>query len=323
MRLCQRLVTATVMGMFVCILITRELKHKSSKNTRKMSIRYDDSWFKSSYIINEESICRDTNADILFYIHTAPNHKNHRDIIRSTWGGKKQYRDYKITMVFLLGHSNDDQINEGIHNESTIHHDIIQGTFRDTYLNLTYKARMGLNWVNAYCSNAKFIIKTDDDVFVNIPILIKQLEELEIKNETKNLLMCSVIYEDKVNRNELHKNYVSEDEYDVHEPDIYPDYCPGMAFVLSRNALMKIHTLLNYTRFLKVDDVYITGILAKMAGIKHKDSTKLTGIDGLWGIKWPWEEYKDLDRSRLNQYMFILVEGKPESIGEIWENMQF
>ncbi|CAH1773560.1 unnamed protein product [Owenia fusiformis] len=363
MKLSQILVTVTVLSTLMCILITRKLTHKSFGETTnfiskdgnvddrddvtekilkmttgdmknnmsdlKTSIQQNtvdlptpQSWFKSTYIINEESLCRNNNTDILFYIHTAPNHKNRRDIIRSTWGGRTQYRDYNITVVFLLGHSNDSKINKGIHNESTIHHDIIQGTFRDTYLNLTYKARMGLTWVNTYCSNTRYIIKTDDDVFVNIPILIKTLVELEDKNKTENLLMCRVRHGGGVIRDKRYKNQVSEDEYDVHDPDIFPDFCPGLAFVLSKNAFIKIHgALRQYTRFLSVDDVYVTGILAKTAGLKHTDSTKLTGIVGPGGAK--WEKYRDLDRTSLNQYMFILVEGKPESLGELWKKLKF
>ena len=43
--------------------------------------------------------------------------------------------------------------------------------FQDIYYNLTLKTVMGLKWTSIYCNQAKYIMKTDDDIFVNIPLL--------------------------------------------------------------------------------------------------------------------------------------------------------
>ena len=40
---------------------------------------------------------------------------------------------------------------------------------------------MGLKWMSIFCPKAKYVLKTDDDIFVNIPLLIEALEK-----ETKN-----------------------------------------------------------------------------------------------------------------------------------------
>ena len=40
---------------------------------------------------------------------------------------------------------------------------------------------MGLKWMSIFCPKAKYVLKTDDDIFVNIPLLIEAL-----KKETKN-----------------------------------------------------------------------------------------------------------------------------------------
>ena len=52
--------------------------------------------------------------------------------------------------------------------ESEHFEDIIQGDFRDTYRNLTYKNLMGKLWVTKFCTQAEFVIKTDDDVFIDL-----------------------------------------------------------------------------------------------------------------------------------------------------------
>ena len=43
--------------------------------------------------------------------------------------------------------------------------------FQDIYYNLTLKTVMGLKWSSIYCSQAKYVMKTDDDIFVNVPLL--------------------------------------------------------------------------------------------------------------------------------------------------------
>ena len=44
-----------------------------------------------------------------------------------------------------------------------------QGNFLDTYKNLTYKHMMGYKWLHRHCPNQpKYVVKADDDVFVEI-----------------------------------------------------------------------------------------------------------------------------------------------------------
>ena len=52
--------------------------------------------------------------------------------------------------------------------ESADHGDLVQGSFTDSYRNLTYKNVMGLLWVTQFCSHAQYIVKTDDDMFLDI-----------------------------------------------------------------------------------------------------------------------------------------------------------
>ena len=48
---------------------------------------------------------------------------------------------------------------------------------------------MGLKWGAIFCPQAKYVMKTDDDIFVNIPLLHKALTEENfdrITGECKN-----------------------------------------------------------------------------------------------------------------------------------------
>ena len=36
---------------------------------------------------------------------------------------------------------------------------------------------MGLKWMSIFCPKAKYVLKTDDDIFVNIPFLLEALQK--------------------------------------------------------------------------------------------------------------------------------------------------
>ena len=57
---------------------------------------------------------------------------------------------------------------EEIQNEHLLYGDIVQGDFVDTYRNLSLKAVVGNLWVSKFCSQAEFVVKTDDDMFVDL-----------------------------------------------------------------------------------------------------------------------------------------------------------
>ena len=45
---------------------------------------------------------------------------------------------------------------------------LIQGDFLDTYHNLSYKEIMGNLWISEFCEQAEFVVKTDDDQFIDL-----------------------------------------------------------------------------------------------------------------------------------------------------------
>ena len=57
---------------------------------------------------------------------------------------------------------------------------------------------MALKWINDYCKNAKFILKTDDDIIVNTFALINHLKllnnRIKIKNSVKFFLNILFLY---------------------------------------------------------------------------------------------------------------------------------
>ncbi|NXP03529.1 B3GT4 galactosyltransferase, partial [Thinocorus orbignyianus] len=59
--------------------------------------------------------------------------------------------------------------------EARRHGDLLQGPFPDTYGGLLLKTLLLLRWAASRCPQASFLLKADDDVFVNTPALMSYL----------------------------------------------------------------------------------------------------------------------------------------------------
>lgn len=86
-----------------------------------------------------------------------------------------------LRLGFLLGDTDSLEAQNQVMEESSKYGDVIQEGFLDTYNNLTLKSVMLLKWVRSHCRHARYIMKTDDDMFVNLPRLIGFLEEDQAK----------------------------------------------------------------------------------------------------------------------------------------------
>ncbi|XP_037555605.1 beta-1,3-galactosyltransferase 9-like [Dermacentor silvarum] len=68
----------------------------------------------------------------------------------------------------MLGKPRSDAVQERIAQEDALHEDIVQGIFVDTYKNLALKSLIMLHLAASFCPNAKFVLKIDDDVLLNV-----------------------------------------------------------------------------------------------------------------------------------------------------------
>ena len=229
------------------------------------------------YLLNPaRTVCRG-DVFLIVYVHTAVSHVKQRLVIRETWGDRKQYA-LAVRVVFVMGidvgrPSGQDWINY----ESSLYGDIIQKDFADTYHTLTYKAIAGLKWVSDYCTNAKFVLKTDDDVFVNMFSLLKHLQS---RVGTKRLLLCHTQIKPNVLRSG--KNRATWKDY---AGDRYPNFCTGAAYVMTTDVVVDLYCFSFVVPFLWLDDVYVTGLLVAKAGnIKHTQFASSYMLNG-WQLK--------------------------------------
>ncbi|XP_065307087.1 beta-1,3-galactosyltransferase 4-like [Dermacentor albipictus] len=123
------------------------------------------------------------NVFLVVVIASAPSNTRRRNAIRSTWGRRTAEssrfdRNTSTTLlpVFLVGECEDSSQRRLIHKEAKEFGDMLVGAYLDTYRNLTLKTIHGLLWVADHL-RPSFVLKTDDDCFVNVAVLLDVLAE--------------------------------------------------------------------------------------------------------------------------------------------------
>lgn len=79
---------------------------------------------------------------------------------------------YGIDVYFVVAKNKNQTINELLRKESQNFNDIIQFDFIDDYRNRTLKTISTLRWITRKCSNVKAILRTNDNVIINLDILL-------------------------------------------------------------------------------------------------------------------------------------------------------
>ncbi|KAH9375772.1 hypothetical protein HPB48_023013 [Haemaphysalis longicornis] len=115
---------------------------------------------------------------LVIMIASAPANTRQRGAIRSTWGHPtgSGFDQEKFLTIFLVGDSDDPSRRRLVLKEAKEYGDMLVGPYVDTYRNLTLKTVHGFLWITEHVKPS-FVLKTDDDCFVNIGVLADVLAE--------------------------------------------------------------------------------------------------------------------------------------------------
>lgn len=116
-------------------------------------------------------------------------------------------------------------------------------------------------WVSTFCPTAKYILKADDDIFVDIFQMIDVLL-MELITSRKTYA-CENMIGNKPDRSNTSKWYVPEN---VFPDEAYPAFCSGSAYLMKASDASKIYSISNRITFLWVDDAFVTGVLRDRYG---------------------------------------------------------
>lgn len=169
-----------------------------------------------------------------------------------------------ITRVFLLGQLDDAAqrktgvVQTAVLNESERFRDIVQGNFYEAYRNLTYKHLMGLKWASDSCVNARYIMKQDDDIVINLYEIVERLRRFR---GDERVFAGYVLRGMKPVREPANKWYVTEKEF---RGDVYPDFLSGWLYLVGRELAAKlVQRSEDWANYFWIDDVFLTGVLRR------------------------------------------------------------
>jgi hypothetical protein len=236
-----------------------------------------------TFILNNVSKCAARKEDtsnsfeqiyFMILVHSAPGNFQERQAIRATWGSLEEVGGSLIRHMFLLGSSESTQGSLDLLKESVLYGDIVSGNFVDSYKNLTYKHLMGYKWALTYCPKATFILKADDDAFVDVFQLIDFIRRT-FGQSPRNTLICNVMPEgthpmrfpadENISSGNVSKWSVTKEEYFF---ETYPKYCSGLAYLATPDVLEDFYRISGRVKYLWIDDVFVTGIIRELAKVE-------------------------------------------------------
>ncbi|NXY56102.1 B3GL1 acetylgalactosaminyltransferase, partial [Callaeas wilsoni] len=206
------------------------------------------------FTLRERPTCADINPFLVILVASSPGDVKARQAIRRTWGSRDSWWGQRILTLFLLGQDTqreDKAAALSVEDESILYGDIIRQDFMDTYDNLTLKTIMAFQWLSEFCSNARFFMKTDTDVFINTPNLVKFLLRL---NSSENVFTGYPFMDNFAYRGFDKKRYISYEEYPF---KLYPPYCSGLGYILDGKLALRTYELMGHVKPLKFEDIYV------------------------------------------------------------------
>lgn len=145
---------------------------------------------------------------------------------------------------------------ESVLREQIQFRDIIQGSFEDGYKTMTHKIIFALRFYSEYCSQAEYLIKTHDDVFVNGYNLFYQMILFrEMKGRTPEKAMFGLVCSGYLVQCQVwEKWYTTTEEYPA---DILPDFCGGQGYIMTTELVKFLARKVITTKYFHADAIFI------------------------------------------------------------------
>lgn len=215
---------------------------------------------------SSSSLCK-KSYDLLILVNSKPENVKRRLAIRYSWAdynlnnngsstSEKKKERYKV--LFTLGTTEDLSIKHMVNKENEQYQDIVVMNIKDSYGYLSQKTMLSLKWVNEYCKPV-FLLKTDDDCFVNIPSLMGFLQR---QGTADPLYVGRVQWGMPAIRDRSSKFFVPVELYGGF---LYPPYAAGGGYVISGETISQLlKASLSQHAVIPIEDVNIGYLLSKI-----------------------------------------------------------
>lgn len=215
------------------------------------------------FLLNRD-VCADADVYMLVLVGSHPANRDVRDVLRRTLGAPA-IPALAFKMAFLFGHVDNVTLQRQLEAEAKTQGDVIQGSFSDSYHNVTLRDLMGLRWAWEYCPQARLVMRMDDDVSVDVYALVDAVER-HYPRLTTTIGCFQLLINTPVFRSGRYA--VSKED---HPGDIYDPYCQGWMYILTPKMAYKLDLAALRNKPYWMNDAYITGTLLKALGEEPLD----------------------------------------------------
>ena len=214
-----------------------------------------------------------TNMDLIprpmvVLVTSSPANFDRRQAIRETWS--RHSMAINVSVFFTMGTIDDQLIMKRVKDEDSINHDLIQWNFVDSYANLTLKSMLALRWSVDHCDQSAFVMKTDDDMYVNLRMFVETFARPLMESPDDNLssIYGFTTWTTQVNRDHGHSQSVPIELYGGR---VYPMFVSGVLYIVGSRAVGDLVSAAEHLLpGLFLEDVYLTGFAADHANIKRQ-----------------------------------------------------
>lgn len=230
-----------------------------------------------------------THNTIVIIVLSARQNFMQRHLIRQTYGSIRNINNIHIlAVVFMLGGLDDPDREKAdigkLEAERDRFGDVIMGDFVDTYKNLTRKTIMAYEWLDSFCREADIVVKTDDDVVVNIFALTEELRKWTPTMIKSHTFWCAIHWSERIDRNESSRYYVPYEDY---AGDIFPKHCAGVGYVTPMGVIHRIVEEISKSSLDSVcthEDVFMTGIVPEKINSNQSQPIEFADKSSDWII---------------------------------------
>uniref|UniRef100_A0A673KIZ2 Hexosyltransferase n=1 Tax=Sinocyclocheilus rhinocerous TaxID=307959 RepID=A0A673KIZ2_9TELE len=195
------------------------------------------------YPINSEPCLHHQDLLILTLVLSSPGNSSQREAVRNSWA-----------------------------NQTSVHSVFEGGVSRGNWQKGHWKqVKMALRWILLFCPQARFIVLSEDSVYLNLPALTSYL--LGLRTHPDDLYLGRVIHRAAPERDPDKPHYLP---YQVYPEKYLPDYCSGPAFLLSQDVVRKVYVAAEDVSLPLPSDVLI-GLCARRAGVVATHSARFSG----------------------------------------------
>ncbi|XP_067412771.1 UDP-GlcNAc:betaGal beta-1,3-N-acetylglucosaminyltransferase 8 [Emydura macquarii macquarii] len=257
-------------------------------------------------LVNQPHKCAGNRTFLLLAIKSVPGNFAARQAVRETWGREGEHGGRPVRTLFLLGAAHGQHqpdLQHLIAYESQAFGDVLVWDFEDTFFNLTLKDFLFLRWVLAHCPDARFVLKGDDDVFINTPRLLAYLGALD-DHRARMLYTGQIMANASPFRVAKSKYYIPESFY----VGPYPPYAGGGGYIFSGRLTQALVLMAQHVAFYPIDDVY-TGLCFQGLGVQAEAHPEFQTFD---------IAEKDRDDPCVHRQLLLVHRRSPQQTMRLW-----